>query len=85
MVRTQIQITEKQAEEVKRIARARRVSAAEIIREALDNLIRSGTGVSVAAEDRCARALNAVGRFRSGKRDISRKHDKYLTEAFRQE
>jgi hypothetical protein len=83
MVRTQIQLTEKQAEEVKRIARARRVSTAEIIREALDNLIRSGTGVTVGAEDRRARALNAVGRFSSGKRDISRKHDKYLAEAFR--
>lgn len=83
MVRTQIQLTEKQAEEVKRIARARRVSTAEIIREALDNLIRSGTGVTVATEDRRARALNAVGRFSSGKRDISRKHDKDLAEAFR--
>jgi len=83
MVRTQIQLTEKQAEEVKRIARARRVSTAEIIREALDNLIRSGTVMTVAAEDRRARALNAVGRFSSGKRNISRKHDKYLAEAFR--
>jgi hypothetical protein len=83
MVRTQIKLTAKQAEEVKRIAWARRVSTAEIIREALDNLIRSGTGVTVTAEDRRARALNAVGRFSSGKRDISRKHDAYLTEAFR--
>lgn len=83
MVRTQIQITERQAEEVKRIARARRVSVAEIIREALDHLIRSGTVVTIAAEDRRARALNAVGKFSSGKREISRKHDKYLSEAFR--
>lgn len=83
MVRTQIQLTEQQAEEVKRIARARRVSAAKIIREALDNLIRSGAGVTVAAEERRTRALNAVGKFNSGKRDISRKHDTYLAEAFR--
>jgi Arc/MetJ-type ribon-helix-helix transcriptional regulator len=83
MVRTQIQLTEQQAEEVKRIARARRVSSAEIIREALDNLIRSGAGATVVAEDRRRRALNAVGKFSSGKRDISRKHDKYLSEAFR--
>jgi len=83
MVRTQIQLTEQQAEEVKRIARARRVSFAEIIREALDNLIRSGAGATVVAEDRRRRALNAVGKFSSGKRDISRKHDKYLSEAFR--
>lgn len=83
MVRTQIQLTEKQAEEVKRIARARRVSTAEVIREALDNLIRSGAVAAVTAEDRRVRALNAVGKFSSGKRDISRKHDKYLAEAFR--
>jgi len=83
MVRTQIRLTEQQAEEVKRIARARRVSSAEIIREALDNLIRSGAGAMVVAEDRRRRALNAVGKFSSGKRDISRKHDKYLSEAFR--
>jgi len=83
MVRTQIQLTEQQAEEVKRIARARHVSSAEIIREALDNLIRSGAGATVVAEDRRRRALNAVGKFSSGKRDISRKHDKYLSEAFR--
>jgi len=82
MIRTQIQLTEQQAEEVRRIARARRVSSAEIIREALDNLIRSGAGATVVAEDRRRRALNAVGRFSSGKRDISRKHDKYLSEAF---
>lgn len=83
MVRTQIKLTAKQAEEVKRIARARRVSTAEIIREALNNLIRSGTVATVTAEDRRARALNAVGRFSSGKRDITRKHDAYLAEAFR--
>jgi hypothetical protein len=83
MVRTQIQLTEKQAEEVKRIARARRISTAEVIRQALDNLIRSGTVAAVTAEDRRVRALNAVGKFSSGKRDISRKHDKYLAEAFR--
>jgi hypothetical protein len=83
MVRTQIQLTEQQAEEVKRMARARRVSAAEIIREALDQLIRSGAGAGAAEEERRRRAFDAVGKFNSGKRDISRKHDEYLSEAFR--
>jgi len=83
MVRTQIQLTEEQAEEVKRIARTRRVSVAKVIREAVDNVIRSGAGVVTDAEDRRNRALNAVGKFSSGKRDISKKHDRYLSEAFR--
>jgi hypothetical protein len=82
MVRTQIQLTEEQAREVKRIARTRLISVAEIIREAVNNVIRSGAGVAD-AEDQRRRALNAVGKFSSGKRDISRKHDKYLSEAFR--
>ncbi len=76
MVRTQIQLTEEQAEEVKRIARTRRVSVAKVIREAVDNVIRSGADVEAGAEDRRNKALNAVGKFSSGKRDISRKHDK---------
>ena len=83
MVRTQVQLTEQQAEELKRIARTRRVSAAEVIREALDNLIRSDAGVGADVENRRRRALSAVGKFSSGKRDISKKHDKYLSEAFR--
>lgn len=83
MVRTQIQLTEEQAEEIKRIARAHHVSVAEIIREAVDNVIRSGAGMAASEEDRRRRALKAVGKFNSGKREISRKHDKYLSEAFR--
>jgi len=60
MVRTQIQLTEEQAKEVKRIARARLISVAEIIREAVNNVIRSGTGVAADPEDQRRRALNAV-------------------------
>ena len=83
MVRTQIQLTEEQAKEVKRIARARLISVAEIIREAVNNVIRLGPGVAADAEDQRRRALNAVGKFSSGNRNTSRKHDKYLSEAFR--
>jgi hypothetical protein len=82
MVRTQIQLTEEQAGEVERIARAHHMSVAEITRKAVDNVIRSGAGVAACAEDRRKRALNAVGKYSSGKRDISRRHDRYLSEAF---
>lgn len=42
MVRTQIQLTERQAKGVKAMARAQGISAAELIRRAIDDLIRSG-------------------------------------------
>jgi hypothetical protein len=83
VVRTQIQLTEEQVKEVKKIAQARHISVAEIIREALNNVIRSGAGVAVNVEDQRMRALKAVGKYSSGKHDISGKHDKYLSEAFK--
>jgi hypothetical protein len=80
MVRTQIQLTEKQVKAIKRIAMSRHLSMAELIRQAVDSIIKSNTLVD--AEERRKRALEAVGRFDSGKRDISIKHDEYLAQAF---
>jgi predicted DNA-binding ribbon-helix-helix protein len=80
MVRTQIQLTAQQAKAIKKIARARHLSVAELIRQAVDNLIKASTVIDV--EERRKRALDAAGRFRSGLRDLSTGHDKYLEEAF---
>ncbi len=80
MVRTQIQLTEKQAKSLKRIAASRHHSVAELIRQAVDNMIKSATLVDI--EERRRRALAAAGRFSSGLRDLSTEHDKYLAEAF---
>jgi hypothetical protein len=80
MVRTQIQLTEEQAKKIKKIAASRGVPMAEVIRDAVEGAIRSGAGT--VSEERRKRALEIVGRFRSGKRDVSRKHDDYLTEAW---
>ena len=82
MIRTQIQLTETQVKELKRIAAARGVSLAEVVREAVEGVIRSG-GVPVDREERKRRALAAVGTFRSGVRDTSARHDRDLAEAFR--
>jgi hypothetical protein len=82
MVRTQIQLTERQARELKRIAAARGVSMAEVIREAVDERIRAGI-VPVSREERVKRALAVLGKFRSGLRDVSARHDDYLVEAYR--
>jgi hypothetical protein len=80
MVRTQIQLTERQAKVVKAMAQARGISAAEMIRRAIDELVESNR--MIGDEDRRARALNVVGRFRSGRRDVSKHHDAYLSEAY---
>lgn len=78
MVRTQIQLTEEQARKVKKIAAHRGVPMAEVIREAIEGAIRS----DAQSEDRRKRALSIVGKFRSGKKNVSREHDGYLAEAF---
>jgi hypothetical protein len=80
MVRTQIQLTEEQVTALKKLALSRHLSIAELIRQAVDNILKSSTAIDM--EERKKRAINAAGRFSSGKRDIAREHDKYLTEAF---
>lgn len=80
MVRTQIQLTEKQAASLKRLAAARRLSVAELIRQAVDAAIKGGMPID--QDEKRRRAIAIAGRFRSGRRDISREHDKYLGEAF---
>ena len=80
MVRTQIQLTEEQVKALKKIALSRHLSIADLIRQAVDTIISTNTMVDI--EERRKRAIDIVGRFSSGKRDISRKHDTYLVEAF---
>jgi Ribbon-helix-helix protein, copG family len=77
VVRTQIQLTERQAARLKRIAAERGISMAAVIREAVDAVVeREG------APDPRARALSVVGTFGSGVRDLAREHDRYLDEAY---
>jgi hypothetical protein len=81
MVRTQIQLTEDQASTLKRLALSRHLSVAELIRQAVEHMIRTSASADIG--ERRERAMDIVGRFSSGKQDISREHDTYLTEAFR--
>jgi hypothetical protein len=81
MVRTQIQLTEKQAKALKKLASSRRLSMAKLIRQGVDAVLRSS--VSFDAEEKRKRALAAAGRFSSGRRDVSRAHDAYLIEAYK--
>ena len=80
MVRTQIQLTEKQAKALKKLASSRQLPMAELIRQGVDAILISPMVLN--AEEKRKRALAVAGRYRSGKRDVSREHDKHLAEAF---
>ena len=80
MVRTQIQLTEEQARALRRLAAAQHLSVAKLIRQGVDILLQSRK--SVDGEEKKKRAIAALGRFRSGSRDVSKNHDKHLGEAF---
>ena len=80
MVRTQKQLTQEQAKALKKLASSRHLSIAELIRQGVDTVLRSN--VTVDAEEKRKRAIAIAGRFSSGKRDISKEHDKFLAEAF---
>jgi hypothetical protein len=81
MVRTQIQLTEEQAKAIKRIAHSRHLSVAELIRRAIDVMVKSSSVAD--PEEKLKRAIEIVGKFRSGKHDIAKRHDKYLADAYR--
>ena len=82
MVRAQIQFTQEQHCELRRLARSHNRSIADLVREGMDQYLHSQQGQD--RDEIVKRALRAVGRFSSGRKDISKRHDHYLAEAFRE-
>ncbi|GAB4578606.1 MAG: hypothetical protein Fur0022_13420 [Anaerolineales bacterium] len=80
MVRTQIQLTEEQSLSLKMLAEKEKMSIAELIRQSVDQFLRTHQGASLS--ERRQRSLEVVGKYRSGLPDIGTNHDKYLAEAF---
>ena len=80
MVRTQVQLTEEQAEAVKRLAADEGVSVAEIIRQSVEARIRQSWRPSDAELRQRARAL--IGIIKDGPTDMARNHDEYALEAY---
>lgn len=80
MVRTQIQLTEEQSEQLKTLAQLDKVSVAELIRQSVDSFL-SSRGI-MSQEERKRRALSVIGIARSGLGDLSVNHDKYLAEIY---
>ena len=80
MVRTQIQLTERQAATLRTMSVERKVSMAELIRLSIDSFVQRESGLG--REAIVARAKSAVGRFSSGSDDGSTEHDRHLAAAF---
>lgn len=77
MIRTQISMTDEQADGLRRLAELRRRSQAALMRDALDTLIADSDRTR-----RIARARLAAGAFHSGSTETSVGHDAAVVDAF---
>jgi 3-oxoacyl-(acyl-carrier-protein) synthase len=80
MVRTQVQLTSRQTEALKKLSSEKGGSIAQWVRRGVDLLIRDAGIPDKDALKR--RALAAVGAGSSGVCDIADKHDDYLDDAY---
>jgi antitoxin component of RelBE/YafQ-DinJ toxin-antitoxin module len=80
MVRTQVQLTEKQYEALRNVAAREGISMAEVIRRALDRV--AGMNSLPNREELRKRAMAAIGSFHSDVTDLSTRHDDYLAEIY---
>ena len=80
MIRTQIQLTKEQSTRLKVAAARRGMSVAAFIRQSVEAELSRSDERSL--DDLYLRAARAAGRHRSGKRDVSKHHDEYLSGAY---
>lgn len=80
LIRTQIQLTEEQAEALKKISSEKKLSISELIRRGVDLLLKNFFTIDIEVKKK--RALNISGMFHTGKNDLSLNHDRYLDENF---
>lgn len=77
MVRTIIQLTEKQAKELRQRSKKEGVSVSELVRQGVD-IILSKPSLD---DETWRRAMEAVGFADFGIPDLSERHDEYFAEA----
>lgn len=80
MIRTQIQLRDDQAEQLRDLAAKEGVSMAELVRQAVDRLL-----VEASDSRRPTTRLDALvvaGRFDSGMPGVARRHDDELADAY---
>jgi hypothetical protein len=80
MVRTQVQLSDAQVQQLKTLAAQTGASLAELIRQSVDFYLRySGSAIS---DDARQQALEVIGAFEADVPDVSIEHDRYLADAF---
>ncbi len=77
--RLQVQLTEEQADHLRKTAESEGASQAEIVRRALEAYLRRPIRPREAAVR--TRALESIGAFASGLHDVAQDHDRYLTDS----
>ena len=82
MIRTQIQLEERQYRVLKELSAHYQVAVAELVREAVDMLLETKREVVISADERRRRAIAAVGRYHSEMSDLAENHDLYLVQAY---
>lgn len=80
MYRTQIQLEDKQVEELKKLAQKKNKSISSLIREAVNIILSSETKKD--EQKFFVRAKSIAGRYRFGTADLSEKHDEELSELY---
>ncbi|NOH01180.1 MAG: ribbon-helix-helix protein, CopG family [Chloroflexi bacterium] len=90
MVRTMVQLTEEQVKALKKLAKARKTSMAQLVRESVSMYV-SASAQDADREEKRRRALEFLQyikenkeKFRDfeGKTDVAVNHDKYLEEIY---
>jgi Arc/MetJ-type ribon-helix-helix transcriptional regulator len=76
MVRTQVRLTKQQLDTLRELSTATGRSVAELVRLGVELDLRSQHRPS--RKERIDRALRAIGKFSSGRYDVSLHHDSYL-------
>jgi Arc/MetJ-type ribon-helix-helix transcriptional regulator len=77
MVRTQIQLTEQQAQALKAAAEKNGVSMSEMIRQGVEIVLNQQHRPN--RVEMVKKAAAAAGKFHSGHSDVSENHDTYLS------
>ena len=80
MTRTQVQLTDRQLEALRRESAATGRSVADLIRQGVDRYLAERSALS--REERIERAIAVAGKFSSGRSDVSANHDRHLAETF---
>jgi len=82
MIRTQVQLEERQYRVLKELSAHYQVAVAELVREAVDMLLKTKREVVISTDERRRRAIAAVGRYHSEMSDLAENHDLYLVQAY---